>query len=65
MDFNMNTQLAITIPQKMANASTQAARHLGICRTEFIRQAIAHELALLKKKGELEGSTRGWSITKQ
>ena len=54
----MNMQLSISLPDTMANASSQAARHLGISRTAFIRQAIAHELAVLKKKEELEGITR-------
>ncbi|NNM59743.1 MAG: ribbon-helix-helix protein, CopG family [Legionellales bacterium] len=54
----MNTQLSITLPDTMANASSRAARHLGISRTAFIRQAIAHELAILQKKEEIEGITR-------
>lgn len=51
----MNVQLSITLPDTVANASSQAARHLGISRTAFIRQAIAHELAMLHKKEKLAG----------
>ncbi|MBY0544059.1 MAG: hypothetical protein K2Q14_00740 [Gammaproteobacteria bacterium] len=54
----MSMQLSITLPDTMANDSSKVARHLGISRTAFIRQAIAHELAIVKKKEELDGITR-------
>jgi metal-responsive CopG/Arc/MetJ family transcriptional regulator len=39
------TSLLITLPDTIAKASNEAAQKLGISRTEFIRQAIIHELS--------------------
>ncbi len=38
------TTLSIILPDMLAKASQDAAGKLGISRTQFIRQAIAHEL---------------------
>jgi metal-responsive CopG/Arc/MetJ family transcriptional regulator len=38
------TMLSIILPDPLAKASKEAAKRLGISRTQFIRQAIAHEL---------------------
>ena len=52
--FNM-TSLSITLPDTIAKASNDAARSLGLSRTEFIRLAIVHELNSFKTKaGEAE-----------
>lgn len=38
------TSLSINLPDNLAQASQLAANDLGISRTQFIRQAIIHEL---------------------
>lgn len=38
------TILSISLPDSLAEASQKAASQMGISRTEFIRQAVAHEL---------------------
>jgi metal-responsive CopG/Arc/MetJ family transcriptional regulator len=38
------TTLSIILPDSLAKESQEAASRLGISRTQFIRQAIAHEL---------------------
>ncbi len=38
------TSLSIILPEALANASQQVAAELGVSRTQFIRQAIVHEL---------------------
>ncbi len=38
------TILLIRLPDTLAKASQEAASKMGISRTEFIRQAVAHEL---------------------
>jgi metal-responsive CopG/Arc/MetJ family transcriptional regulator len=42
--------LSITLPDTLAEASNEAARSLGVSRTEFIRRAIVQELELFKIK---------------
>ena len=41
---NDMTTLSINLPDTLAKASREAASEMGISRTEFIRQAVAHEL---------------------
>jgi metal-responsive CopG/Arc/MetJ family transcriptional regulator len=41
---NDMTTLSINLPDTIAKASQEAANKMGISRTEFIRQAVAHEL---------------------
>lgn len=36
--------LSIILPDPVAKASKEAAKKLGVSRTQFIRQAIVHEL---------------------
>jgi len=38
------TTLSIILPDTLAKASQEAAQKLGVSRTQFIRQAIAHEI---------------------
>ena len=38
------TTLSINLPDTLAKASQEAASKIGISRTEFIRQAVVHEL---------------------
>jgi metal-responsive CopG/Arc/MetJ family transcriptional regulator len=42
----------INLPEFITENSTKAAKYLGISRTEFIKQAIIHELDNLKKNTE-------------
>ncbi|CAN5352643.1 hypothetical protein BH10PSE19_BH10PSE19_06950 [soil metagenome] len=46
------TSLSIVMPDILAKASQEAAKHLGISRTEFIRQAVMHELANIQSQLE-------------
>ena len=41
---NDMTTLSISLPDTLATASQKAASQMGISLTEFIRQAVAHEL---------------------
>jgi metal-responsive CopG/Arc/MetJ family transcriptional regulator len=55
MYFNMRndmTTLSINLPDTLAKASQEAASEMGISRTEFIRQAVAHELKQFKAAQE-------------
>ena len=38
------TTLSIVLPGPLVKASQNAAHHLGVSRTQFIKQAIVHEL---------------------
>ena len=38
------TTLSITLPDNIAKASNEVAKQLKISRTQFIRQAVVHEL---------------------
>lgn len=44
MGFYIMTALSIHLSEKLAKASQEVAEELGLSRTEFIRQAVAHEL---------------------
>lgn len=44
------TALSINLPELLTKESTLIAKKLGISRTEFIKQAIVHELENLKRK---------------
>lgn len=46
------TTLSIILPENLAKASQELAQELGLSRTEFIRQAIAHEIKWVKAKFE-------------
>lgn len=57
MKFNMRNDMAtlsINLPDTLAKASQEAASSMGISRTEFIRQAVAHELKAFQAKLEEE-----------
>lgn len=38
------TALSIHLPESLAKASQEIAEQMGISRTQFIRQALAHEI---------------------
>ena len=46
------TTLSINLPDTLAQASQKAASKIGISRTEFIRQAVIHELKHFQAKLE-------------
>jgi predicted transcriptional regulator len=43
------TAVLINLPDSIKEESTKAAKYLGLTRTEFIKQAIIHELDNFKK----------------
>ncbi len=49
------TTLSINLPETLAKASQEAASKMGITRTEFIRQAVLHELKHFQATLEEEG----------
>jgi metal-responsive CopG/Arc/MetJ family transcriptional regulator len=54
MRINIMTALSINLPDKLAEDSQQAAEVLGISRTQFIRQAVVHELEVFHAQRERE-----------
>lgn len=44
--------LSISLPNDIAQASNKIAKKLGISRTEFIRQAVTHELKNVQSRLE-------------
>lgn len=64
MRFNMTT-LSINLPETLAKASQNAAVKLGISRTQFIRQAIAHELENFQSQLEQEAIIKSFSAMKK
>ncbi len=51
---NHMTALSLHIPDKLAKESQEAAEELGVSRTEFIRQALIHELENFHAQRERE-----------
>lgn len=58
------TTLSIILPDTLAKASQEAAGRLGISRTQFIRQAIAHELENFQAQLEQEAIIRSMTAMK-
>jgi predicted transcriptional regulator len=46
------TAISLKLPDELARRSTQAAEKMGIYRTELIRVALEHELAVINKRLE-------------
>jgi metal-responsive CopG/Arc/MetJ family transcriptional regulator len=59
------TSLSITLPDTIAKASNEAAKELGVSRTEFIRRAIIHELNNFKTKSEEMEIIKSFNAMKQ
>jgi metal-responsive CopG/Arc/MetJ family transcriptional regulator len=59
------TALSIHLPEALAKESLSAANELGISRTEFIRQAIAHELENLKARTEMQAMAASFTAMKK
>lgn len=58
------TTLSIILPDPLAKASQEVAGKLGISRTQFIRQAITHELENFQIQLEQEAIVRSMSVMK-
>lgn len=58
------TTVSIILPNSLAKASQEAAGRLGISRTQFIRQAIAHELDNFQAQIEREAMVKSMSAMK-
>jgi metal-responsive CopG/Arc/MetJ family transcriptional regulator len=63
IQFNM-AALSINLPDPIAKASNEVAKRIGISRTEFIRQAIIHELKIVESKFELEEMVKSFNSIK-
>jgi predicted transcriptional regulator len=48
------TTISITLPDRIARASQNMAKKMGISRTQFIKIAISHELENVIARTELE-----------
>lgn len=48
------TTLSVVLPDYLANESKKVAQKLGVSRTQFIRQAISHELKIVNTQFEQE-----------
>lgn len=59
------TTLSIVLSDNLAKSSKQAAAKLGISRTQFIRQAIKHELENYQSKLEQEAIVKSISAMKK
>lgn len=59
------TALSINLPEKLAEASQQAAEILGISRTQFIRQAVIHELENFHAQREREMMAKAFEKMKK
>lgn len=59
------TTLSIILPEPLAKASQEVAQKLGISRTQFIRQAIAHELKNYEERLEQEAMLKSIAAMKK
>ena len=59
------TTLSINLPEHLAKASQEVAGRLGISRTEFIRQAIAHEIKSFQSQLELDAIVNSIAAMKE
>ena len=65
MRSNLIATLSIVLSDPLARESQKAAKRLGISRTQFIRVAIAHELAQVKQTLEQAEMIQCFSAMKQ
>ena len=56
--------LSIILPNDLAKASQEVAGRLGISRTQFIRQAIAHELESFQSQLEQQAIAKSIAAMK-
>ena len=57
--------ILIQLPDKMAKASQQVAKKMGISRTEFVRQAISHELRHYKAQNAINQMAEAFKVMEQ
>lgn len=57
--------LSIILPDTLAKASQEAAKKLGVSRTQFIRRAIAHELESFQSQLEQEAMAKSMNAMKK
>lgn len=57
--------LSLLLPNHLAQESKKAAQQLGLSRSEFIRRAISHELALIEAKQERQSMKRSLQAMSQ
>jgi len=65
MGFSIMTTLSIVLPDNLAKASQEVAVKMGISRTQFIRQAILHELEEFQSQLEQEAIVKCFSVMKK
>jgi metal-responsive CopG/Arc/MetJ family transcriptional regulator len=58
------TTLSIILPDALAKASQDAAQRLGVSRTQFIRQAVTHELENFQSQLEQEAIVKSIAAMK-
>lgn len=59
------TMLSIILPEPIAKASQAVAKELGVSRTQFIRQAIAHELENYYSEREQKAMAKSMTAMKK
>ncbi|OGT66731.1 MAG: hypothetical protein A3J38_09125 [Gammaproteobacteria bacterium RIFCSPHIGHO2_12_FULL_45_9] len=59
------TTLSIVLPDTLAKASQEIAKQLGLSRTQFIREAIAHELERIRAFREQKAITHSMAAMKK
>jgi len=57
--------LSISLSQDLINGSDEVAKELGVTRTEFIRQAVIHELKNFKIKNVEDKMIRSFEAMKK
>ena len=59
------TSLSIALPDDIVKASTEIAKKIGISRTEFIRQAVIHEISNIQTNIEQKNIINSFNAMKK
>lgn len=59
------TNLSINFPDNIVKVTSEVAKRLGISRTEFIRQAVIHELDNFQVQLEQNNITKSFAAMKK
>lgn len=59
------TNLSIALPDEIVKASTEIAKKIGISRTEFIRQAVIHEISNIQANIEQQNIITSFNAMKK
>jgi metal-responsive CopG/Arc/MetJ family transcriptional regulator len=59
------TSLSIALPDDIVKASTEIAKKIGISRTEFIRQAVIHEIHNIQANIEQQNIIASFNVMKK